>query len=117
MSPLPIDAPKSAYSTLVFGLHEWKQYVHPNGSLYWTCPVQKVVSDKHPQFDTIASLQQLLQSLVDFSHDFSLWEIYLAGSSVHFVDHKSRSMSSNHQMLPEFQTEIQYGLSNIETSE
>jgi len=105
----------SVYSTFVCGEHEWRQYIHPNGSLYWSCPTQRVVSDKPPHIDTIASLQLLLLSLHSL-HDFMQWEVYLAANSSHFVHHGSCSMSRNCQMLPGFKEQIQQRL-NIETSE
>ena len=105
----------SVYSTFVCGEHEWRQYIHPNGSLYWSCPTQRVVSDKPPHIDTIASLQLLLLSLHSLQ-DFAQWEVYLAANSSHFVHHGSRSMSRNCQMLPGFKEQIQQRL-NIETSE
>jgi hypothetical protein len=126
LSPLPEEEPSelniptysrpgSAPTTVLSGQHEWRQYIHPNGSLYWTCPAQRVVSDKAPQPDTIESLPLTLQSLHHLL-GYAQWEVYVAENSVHIIHHYSRTMSASNQMIEDFRIQIQETLSDIETS-
>jgi hypothetical protein len=104
-----------AYIPFSLGNDHWRQYTHPNGSLYWTCPSRRVVMDHFPGPGTIHTLHTLLGELENMV-DIDQWELYVSTKSRHFIHHGSRSMSKDSRLLDLFE-QIDRARSNIQSSE
>ena len=86
-------SPESPYISQMIGQHGWRQYIHPNGSLYWSSSEHSkpVVSNWPPDHYTMTLVDAQLQT-IQFQVDAQQWELYI-GTDIHFVHHASRSMS------------------------
>ncbi|KAF8595846.1 hypothetical protein BDV93DRAFT_573665 [Ceratobasidium sp. AG-I] len=103
-------------STVIQSLHDqWDEFIHPNGSLYWTNSTHtvRVVSDIKPplskiQPSTSATIARLMHALVEIPQisDYQNWEIYTDGRSCVYIDHGSRAASDTAQSLEEFKDQI-----------
>ncbi|QRV80013.1 hypothetical protein RhiJN_08028 [Ceratobasidium sp. AG-Ba] len=106
---------------------KWTEYIHPNGSLYWTCYAYpgRVVSDVKPPLsalDTRApqTISRIMDGLgeVPSLQDYHNWEIYTDGHSCVYIDHGSRAASNGFESLSDFRAQIQKlkGNMNIKTN-
>ncbi|CEL56188.1 hypothetical protein RSOLAG1IB_11877 [Rhizoctonia solani AG-1 IB] len=95
---------------------KWTEYIHPNGSLYWTCSAYpgRVVSDVKPPLSTLdakvpSTISRIMDGLgeVPLAEDCHNWEIYTDGTSCVYIDHGSRTASNGFESLGSFRSQVQ----------
>ncbi|KAG9127621.1 hypothetical protein FRC07_011504 [Ceratobasidium sp. 392] len=95
---------------------KWDEFIHPNGSLYWTCsayPAQ-VVSDIKPPLSNLhtsapSTISRIMHALGEIPQikDYHNWEIYTDGSSCVYIDHGSRAASEAFESLEDFRDRVE----------
>ncbi|KAG9077541.1 hypothetical protein FS749_010559, partial [Ceratobasidium sp. UAMH 11750] len=95
---------------------QWQEYIHPNGSLYWTCSAYpaRVVSDIKPPLSNLhttapSMISRIMHALGEIPQikDYHNWEIYTNGSTCVYIDHGSRAASDAFQSLEDFRDQVE----------
>ena len=110
-------SPESPYLAQMIGQHGWRQYIHPDGLLYWTSsePSKPVVSDRPPEYDIMTLVDAQLQ-IIQAQADAEQWELYI-GTEIHFVHHSSRSMSRASETFYSFKLRMERASISISMSQ
>ncbi|KAG9127456.1 hypothetical protein FRC07_013517 [Ceratobasidium sp. 392] len=95
---------------------KWDEFIHPNGSLYWTCSAYpaRVVSDIKPPLSNLhtsapSTISRIMHALGEIPQikDYHNWEIYTDGSLCVYIDHGSRAASEAFESLEDFRDRVE----------